>query len=335
MASNSNRMEEVENYNRLGARPRAQPLVIGQTRTQILRQRSLNQRLAQERLDSTVISRDTRRMTRNRVLPGIRNPMQSTRNSLLPPSPRRQQPDQSSALRLPGSPQVPRRVSRASISSPMDIRQARGTPPRRAPSRTSLTLSTPVRLPTRLFPVNEEEPGNQMEERTPLRVRREDPPPSVTIQGSHDTPVQITVRTNHTTTEIDINNDSFDDRWSRSGWFNSLMNRIRRRDSLNEAFIQQEQQPEQPKPADKSEEPETLGAAGGAAAGGSDYKKSSCPVCFDSIDMILGGGGVLSSTPCGHVFCHACISDSVMRYGSCPLCRKRLTQWQIIKLHFN
>lgn len=45
--------------------------------------------------------------------------------------------------------------------------------------------------------------------------------------------------------------------------------------------------------------------------------KMECPICFENID-----GQDLSVTPCGHLFCLACITNAVTGRAVCPTCNK-------------
>lgn len=56
----------------------------------------------------------------------------------------------------------------------------------------------------------------------------------------------------------------------------------------------------------------------------------SCPICFDSIFRKQA-----SSTICGHLFCHACISQEIQLRKQCPLCKRKLARNHIHPIYFN
>lgn len=56
----------------------------------------------------------------------------------------------------------------------------------------------------------------------------------------------------------------------------------------------------------------------------------SCPICFDSIFRKQA-----SSTICGHLFCHDCISQEIQLRKQCPLCKRKLARNHIHPIYFN
>ena len=52
---------------------------------------------------------------------------------------------------------------------------------------------------------------------------------------------------------------------------------------------------------------------------------SSCVICFEDIIR-------LTVTPCGHMFCNACIKSCVVTSKSCPTCRKNISEDQLIEV---
>ncbi|KAL0969058.1 hypothetical protein UPYG_G00222150 [Umbra pygmaea] len=54
----------------------------------------------------------------------------------------------------------------------------------------------------------------------------------------------------------------------------------------------------------------------------------SCPICMDTYGEIVGGGRMLVSSQCGHLFCNLCIRDSLAKTQKCPTCRKKLNDQQ-------
>lgn len=47
------------------------------------------------------------------------------------------------------------------------------------------------------------------------------------------------------------------------------------------------------------------------------FLQMECPICFEGIDS-----QGLATTPCGHLFCYACITKSISRRATCPSCQK-------------
>merc|ERR1712013_349871 len=50
----------------------------------------------------------------------------------------------------------------------------------------------------------------------------------------------------------------------------------------------------------------------------------SCPVCWDPLTALDGERTVLA-TPCGHLFCSTCLTNTLQTSSSCPNCRSRFT----------
>lgn len=44
-----------------------------------------------------------------------------------------------------------------------------------------------------------------------------------------------------------------------------------------------------------------------------------CSICLECI-----GGQDISATPCGHIFCTACITTAIKKHGVCPLCKETI-----------
>ncbi len=47
----------------------------------------------------------------------------------------------------------------------------------------------------------------------------------------------------------------------------------------------------------------------------------SCPICLDTFQDLKRKGIPIYSTPCGHLFCFKCLSQSVVTSRACPNCR--------------
>mmetsp|Transcript_39339 Transcript_39339/g.47672 ORF Transcript_39339/g.47672 Transcript_39339/m.47672 type:complete len:242 (-) Transcript_39339:11-736(-) len=60
--------------------------------------------------------------------------------------------------------------------------------------------------------------------------------------------------------------------------------------------------------------------------GGSAIPVLTCVICLDNIEQPW-------STPCGHVFCKTCITDSVKRLRKCPTCRAKVSVSQMHRLY--
>ena len=50
-----------------------------------------------------------------------------------------------------------------------------------------------------------------------------------------------------------------------------------------------------------------------------------CPICFDTINE-------MTSTSCGHIFCHSCIVECIKAQKKCPVCRKTARSNQLRRL---
>ena len=59
----------------------------------------------------------------------------------------------------------------------------------------------------------------------------------------------------------------------------------------------------------------------------------SCPICMDSKRQFTESGRTLVSTKCGHVFCDACIKQSIKMNHKCPTCSTRLTLKQYHRIY--
>ncbi|CEP02784.1 RING-type domain-containing protein [Plasmodiophora brassicae] len=66
----------------------------------------------------------------------------------------------------------------------------------------------------------------------------------------------------------------------------------------------------------------------GLADGVSDQilRQLSCPICLDPIKE-------LSSSTCGHVFCHTCIREAVRIHHRCPSCQRKLNLRDIHRIY--
>lgn len=62
-----------------------------------------------------------------------------------------------------------------------------------------------------------------------------------------------------------------------------------------------------------------------SSAANSDNDDSSCIICFEQFVR-------RTLTPCGHIFCNACIKSCVAANGSCPTCRKNVSEDQLIEV---
>eukprot|EP01135_Chromosphaera_perkinsii_P009415 Nk52_evm91s1737 gene=Nk52_evmTU91s1737 len=60
----------------------------------------------------------------------------------------------------------------------------------------------------------------------------------------------------------------------------------------------------------------------GSAGGSTPSVVPQCTVCLEDMQTI-------TSTTCGHLFCHDCITKSIKAHNRCPICRKKLTLQQI------
>lgn len=54
-----------------------------------------------------------------------------------------------------------------------------------------------------------------------------------------------------------------------------------------------------------------------------------CPVCMDDVRQREP-----NTTRCGHIFCKECIVTAVQSTHKCPLCNKKITLRQLIRLYF-
>lgn len=63
---------------------------------------------------------------------------------------------------------------------------------------------------------------------------------------------------------------------------------------------------------------------------GAQASAVTCPICFDSIFKKQA-----SSTICGHLFCHSCITQEIQLRKKCPLCKRKLTRGQVHPIFFN
>lgn len=73
-----------------------------------------------------------------------------------------------------------------------------------------------------------------------------------------------------------------------------------------------------------------------------DAQKPSCPVCLEGFNR--APGTEMTSTPCGHVFCHKCITEWVQaavpsgkgkganKSATCPTCTKRFQGGQLRRI---
>jgi len=61
----------------------------------------------------------------------------------------------------------------------------------------------------------------------------------------------------------------------------------------------------------------------------SDDNEDTCPICLGEIT-----GADLGVTPCGHIYCHACIKDTVAQKPSCPVCRKPVKTNNIMMISY-
>lgn len=50
-----------------------------------------------------------------------------------------------------------------------------------------------------------------------------------------------------------------------------------------------------------------------------------CPICLESVAGVKRTGASMVSTVCGHIFCSACLPNSIKVSGSCPTCRRPLS----------
>lgn len=88
---------------------------------------------------------------------------------------------------------------------------------------------------------------------------------------------------------------------------------------------------EGPPPAKRSKESAPLDLSRSSDGGGQEPAVAvSCPICFDSIFRKQA-----SSTICGHLFCHDCISQEIQLRKQCPLCKRKLARNHIHPIYFN
>ena len=57
--------------------------------------------------------------------------------------------------------------------------------------------------------------------------------------------------------------------------------------------------------------------------------EDTCPICLGEIT-----GADLGVIPCGHIFCHACIKDIIVKNPKCPVCRKNATANQVMLISY-
>jgi len=50
-----------------------------------------------------------------------------------------------------------------------------------------------------------------------------------------------------------------------------------------------------------------------------------CPICLESVAGVKRTGAAMVSTVCGHIFCSACLPNSIKVSGGCPTCRRPLS----------
>jgi SNF2 family DNA or RNA helicase len=60
-----------------------------------------------------------------------------------------------------------------------------------------------------------------------------------------------------------------------------------------------------------------------------DDDTDTCPICLGEIT-----GADLGVIPCGHIFCHACIKDIIVKNPKCPVCRKPSTMNQVMLISY-
>lgn len=53
-----------------------------------------------------------------------------------------------------------------------------------------------------------------------------------------------------------------------------------------------------------------------------------CVICLDPIRS-------LTLTPCGHLFCNACILTFIRQQNNCPTCRKQVVEGQLFEVKVN
>ena len=58
-----------------------------------------------------------------------------------------------------------------------------------------------------------------------------------------------------------------------------------------------------------------------------------CPVCLDSLKIVKRTGRGMVSTVCGHIFCSRCLPTSIKANGSCPTCRRVLSNRDYHKIY--
>ena len=59
----------------------------------------------------------------------------------------------------------------------------------------------------------------------------------------------------------------------------------------------------------------------------------SCPICMDSKRQFTESGRTLVATKCGHLFCDACIRESIKLNHKCPTCSTKLTLKQYHRIY--
>jgi len=84
-----------------------------------------------------------------------------------------------------------------------------------------------------------------------------------------------------------------------------------------------QQQQNQSRPVVPNNAPATVRAS--VSSDDIDEKKDGvlqcCEICFLPFDEIKAHDGQIMATPCGHVFCRVCITESLRLKQECPNCR--------------